>query len=111
LQGCAEFTGGEVKPIIEQNCEEMNVENMTDYTEQEIKLAQRIYDATMLEAGGLTTRKAKNFYGKLGLPVPKSELPDDFFLKTARALLSHVEDKREKELQTTLDKVYKDFHK
>ena len=68
---------------------------MADYTEKEIKLAKRIYDATMLVSGMTTTRKAENMSKKFGFPPP-DETPDAICLETARTLLKHYEDELDK---------------
>lgn len=71
---------------------------MADYNDKEINLAKRIYDATMLVSDMTTTRRAKNLAKKFGFPPP-SEIPDEYYLETARKLLSYAKEKLDKEIR------------
>jgi hypothetical protein len=75
---------------------------MAEYNEEEIKLAKRIYDATMIVSGGVTSRKMKNFSKKFGFPLP-NEMPDVLCLEIARTLLKHYEDEMDKNMRKAVE--------
>lgn len=77
---------------------------MQEYTDKEIELAKRIYDATMLVSTNITNRKAKNIAKKLNLPTP-SNLPDTFCLETARILLKHYDENLSELMQKAAEKM------
>lgn len=58
---------------------------MNIYSEKELDLARRIYDATMLVSGRMTTRKAKNMAKRLNFP--HEVVLSEFYLEAARNLL------------------------
>ena len=75
---------------------------MDAYSEKEIELARRIYDATMLVSDRITYRKAKNLSKKYGF-LPPEEIPDDFSLKIARSLLEHYEEQLQKSIRQIIE--------
>lgn len=75
---------------------------MADYSDKEINLAKRIYDATMLVSDMTTTRKAKNMAKKYGFPPP-NEMPDEFYLETAKKLLLHAQQELDKEIRKAVE--------
>ncbi len=69
--------------------------DLTEYSEAEIKLAQRIYDATMRASGDPTTRQSQNLAKKYGSPnIVKT--PGPIYFETARMLLQQHEEERQK---------------
>lgn len=75
---------------------------MTDYNDKEIDLAKRIYNATMLVSDMPTTRRAKNMAKKYGFPPP-NEMPDEYYLETARKLITYAEEKLDNEIRKAME--------
>lgn len=83
--------------------------NMSDkqesqYSDREIELARRIYDATMLVTDRMTTRKAKNLTEKLGFPTP-NEITDEYYLETARKLILYSEEELKKIMRKAVNSI------
>lgn len=75
---------------------------MNEYTEKEIRLAKRIYDATMLVSGHMTIRRERNLAKKHGYPPP-NELPNEMYLKTAKELLLNSEKELDKSIRDAVE--------
>jgi hypothetical protein len=75
---------------------------MNEYNDNEIELAKRIHDATMLVSDRITTRRARNLAKKFGFPSP-DESPDAICLETARALLKHYDEELNKIIRDAVE--------
>ncbi len=77
---------------------------MSQYTDKEINLAKRIFEATMLVSNRTTTRKAKIFAKKHDIPFT-AEMPDVICLETARSLLKYYEEELDKTIRKAMEQM------